>query len=180
MRIWQRIKQYYPPYVDFIAMGMLIFAALYLALMYGQLPDEIPTHYNFTGEPDAWSGKISLVGLLILFVHLFAFTWLLNYFLCVAPKNWKNFIHLINVPTVKKDELNENQVKAMRIYIARMMASMNFLMSFIFAYIIFGTIQTALGRQNGLGWTPFVIVILLIIVCIHYCRQSIRVAKKTS
>ncbi|MDN6511056.1 MAG: DUF1648 domain-containing protein, partial [Corynebacterium sp.] len=34
-----------------------VLAALALVASYGSLPDPMPTHWGFTGEPDAWAPK---------------------------------------------------------------------------------------------------------------------------
>ena len=40
-----------------IAIILLIVPFIAIALFWGQIPDTVPTHYNFKGEPDAWGSK---------------------------------------------------------------------------------------------------------------------------
>ena len=38
----------------------------YLIIRWGSLPEEIPTHFGFSGQPDSWGGKSSLLVLPII------------------------------------------------------------------------------------------------------------------
>ena len=52
-RIYQWISLILPPV-------LLLGTAIYLALIWKDLPAKIPTNFDFTGEPNGWSGKASL------------------------------------------------------------------------------------------------------------------------
>lgn len=43
--------------------GVIILLSLisYVALQWGDLPEKIPTHYNFSGQADAWGSKSALL-----------------------------------------------------------------------------------------------------------------------
>ena len=54
-----------PRLIDYILLGLSVLCFLF-TLIYGcvklpQLPDLLPTHYNFAGEIDGWSGKVGAV-----------------------------------------------------------------------------------------------------------------------
>ena len=54
-----------PRLIDYILLGLSVLCFLF-TLIYGcvklpQLPDLLPTHYNFAGEIDGWSGKAGAV-----------------------------------------------------------------------------------------------------------------------
>ena len=74
----------------------LVFIAMWvhIILVWGDLPDRIPTHYNFAGEVDGWGGKASILLLpvlgtvmlpLLIAVEFFPQTW--NTGVRVTPLN---------------------------------------------------------------------------------------------
>ena len=59
------MKNIKPRIIDYIFMGLAVLCFLF-TLIYGcvklpQLPDLLPSHYNFAGEIDGWSGKAGAV-----------------------------------------------------------------------------------------------------------------------
>ena len=60
-----------PRLIDYILLGLSVLCFLF-TLIYGciklpQLPDLLPSHYNFAGEIDGWSGKAGAVSAPIVF-----------------------------------------------------------------------------------------------------------------
>ena len=63
-----------PHLIDYILLGLSVLCFLF-TLIYGciklpQLPDLLPSHYNFAGEIDGWSGKAGAVSAPIVFGFL--------------------------------------------------------------------------------------------------------------
>ena len=63
-----------PRLIDYIFLGLSVLCFLF-TLIYGciklpQLPDLLPSHYNFAGEIDGWSGKAGAVSAPIVFGFL--------------------------------------------------------------------------------------------------------------
>ena len=63
-----------PRLIDYILLGVSVLCFLF-TLIYGciklpQLPDLLPSHYNFAGEIDGWSGKVGAVSAPIVFGFL--------------------------------------------------------------------------------------------------------------
>lgn len=63
-----------PRLIDYILLGLSVLCFLF-TLIYGciklpQLPDLLPSHYNFTGEIDGWSGRVGAVSAPIVFGFL--------------------------------------------------------------------------------------------------------------
>ncbi len=40
---------------------VMLMPFVYLALVWGDLPETIPTHFNIKGEPDGWGNKLTLI-----------------------------------------------------------------------------------------------------------------------
>ncbi|WP_187117598.1 DUF1648 domain-containing protein [Flaviflexus massiliensis] len=43
-----------------IGLALCLAATIYTGLIYGSLPDTIPTHFDFSGKADAWGAKSSI------------------------------------------------------------------------------------------------------------------------
>jgi uncharacterized membrane protein len=175
--MWGKIKKIYSPWIDVTSFLVLFITVLYSIYFYAQLPDEIPTHFNFAGEPDAWGGKGTIVGFVILYIFLLFQSFGLNYFLFINQEDPRESLHFINLPFVKKEKLTETQLFGMVKYTARMLAVMNWCVSILFAFILFGVIQTALGNQNGLDTGIMMMIVLLVVVSIYYIRKMYQIIK---
>lgn len=109
----------------------------------GILPEKIPTHFNFRGEPDAWGSRSAIWTMPILGVALFAILYFAN-----------KFPHTFNFP-MKITE--ENAPKEYR-KVTRTLRFLNVGIVFLFFYITWRTIQTALGNSEGLGNMLLIVV----------------------
>lgn len=105
------------------------------AYYFGSLPDQVPRHFGADGLPTAWSGKGIVWLLPVIGLITFVKIAILSY-----------FPHIYNYPTTVTAE------NAERLYRlgSRMMRLLNTILVYIFLYITYGTIHTALGEQDGL------------------------------
>ncbi|TWI58160.1 uncharacterized protein DUF1648 [Halalkalibacter nanhaiisediminis] len=175
--VWNKISKFYSPFIDVLSFSLLILTISYVAMNYGTLPDEIPRHFNAIGDPDAWSGKGMLIVFLILKGFILLMLFLLNYFVFISNESAKDAIAFVNIPFVNKDQLTSEQAEVVRKLSARMLAIVNVCVSFLFFYIIYGTIQTALENQQGLGLMPLYITIVLVVISCYYTWKIYQTAK---
>ena len=49
-----------------LAMLILLAATFFVLLNWSHLPEQIPSHYNFKGQPDAYGGKGTLIVLMVM------------------------------------------------------------------------------------------------------------------
>ena len=90
-----RLKDNWYQCVVHILTGLVFIAMwVHVILVWGDLPDRIPTHYNFAGEVDGWGSKASILLLpvigtvmlpLLIAVEFFPQTW--NTGVQVTPLN---------------------------------------------------------------------------------------------
>ena len=127
---------------------------------YSSLPDIIPRHYGFNGEPDGFSGKgiiwtLPAIGLLM--------------YLGMAILN--KFPHIFNYLI----EITSENAERQYIIATKLVRFLNTIIACVFCYITYATIQTALGQQSGLGsyFAPIFIVLILGTIGI-YVYKSIR------
>lgn len=57
--------------MNIIGVLALLGSTLFVIIMWSQIPDQIPTHYNFAGEADGYGGKGSLIFMMVLAWFMF-------------------------------------------------------------------------------------------------------------
>lgn len=131
---------------------------------YTLLPDEIPTHYNFAGEPDAYGEKSSIF-LLPAIAVIIAIPMLI---LSRKP-------HLFNFPvTITQENAQAQYTKA-----SRLMIGLALVTTFTMFIIEIQTIRTALGKTDGLGESfVYIFFILMFIPTIFYLISMKKSTKK--
>ncbi|GIO23542.1 DUF1648 domain-containing protein [Oceanobacillus sp. J11TS1] len=166
--MWRNISKYYSPLIDVLTFSILFITIFYVIFSFGKLPNEIPTHFNLQGEPDGWSNKGTLIGLMILYIHTTILCFVLNYFLIVKSDNTVDSLQMVNIPFIKKEELTEKQIILVKKNSARMLALMNLFVSILFWLIHYGIIQSGLGNQDGLGSGVMMTLGIILILTIFY------------
>lgn len=141
----------------------VIFVLLLIGLpiyFYGDMPDQVPSHFNAAGEPDAFGSKKSIWGLP--FVGLI---------MAIGLTMLNRIPHLFNYPVpIDKKNARQQYRKA-----TRLIRAMKTVIVGAFAYIGHMSIQTALGHSKGLG-NGFLIVLAVLIfgIIIFYMYRSGR------
>ncbi|MGC4021962.1 MAG: DUF1648 domain-containing protein [Cyclobacteriaceae bacterium] len=136
---------------EIVALLGIILTIGYFFLFYSNLPDIIPSHYNLSGQPNA-VGKKSL---LIVLVSIAIVIYLI---MTIAAR----FPYIFNFPfeiTVDNAETQyKNAVRFMRV--------LKTLVTLVFFYIIFTSIQNGLGKMQGIeSWfIPVVLLSMLVVV----------------
>jgi len=129
---------------DIVAWFLLIGMWAYLGLVYGDLPDRIPHHFDASGAPDRWGGKSILIFLACLSSAIFA----LLTFLLRKPNLW-------NVPR------GEDEAHTARILVAtdQLVRFLRLLTTALFSYVQMITVRIARGEAATLGW-PFILMVI--------------------
>ena len=129
--------------------GLLILIGL-PTYYYGKLPEEIPTHYGVSGQPDDFNSKGFIWLMPIIAVPMYFILLCLN-----------RYPHIFNYP----QEVTEDNAEHLYTIATKMIRSINTVISCVFAYLTYSTIQTALGKQDGLG-TYFIPIFMIILFSI--------------
>ena len=120
----------------YIGAAFIIFTFIYPGIHFSDLPDQIPRHYDASGQPDGLSPKNHVWTLPIIGCVMF-----------IAMIFTARIIRFVKDPgegsTARKEEVIRHAVRLIHL--------LNLLIAASFAYISFATVQTALGRQEGLG-----------------------------
>jgi len=115
---------------------ILLAATLFVILHWIEMPEQIPSHYNFKGEVDDYGGKGILVFTLVMGWVMVLTFWILGMF----PKYWNT--------GVERTPANEAAVNRI---IRDMMSVMQFFLAVMFSYM---SVTPVLGVNMGNWFTP--------------------------
>lgn len=121
--------------LDSLSILFLLGIYAFIIVNWSEIPDRVPTHFNFAGEPDGWGGKGSVLILPIIATFLFKTMFILG-----------KFPHIHNYPVEVTPENAEGIYRISR----KMLIVMNFLMTFFLSIGAFEMVNVAQGKE-GLG-----------------------------
>lgn len=130
--------------LSILGIVLSLFAVYYF---WPQIPARIPTHFGPSGLPDGWGGKGSL--------FILAGSAVFSYLLITLTARFPN---LFNYPWTINGENADRQYRIARSLMYWLKTEIVWLM----LYIIWGTIQVALGGAKGLG-TLFLPIFMAVI-----------------
>ena len=148
-----------PTYLEALSWLFVIGLFVLPLFHYQELPDQIPSHFDANGKADAYSSKASIWILPIIGTAIF----LLLYFLSTAK--------LFRINAGRKLSPEEEAHKVLQG--KKILHALKLIIPASFIYIVYKTIQTALGKSDGLG-TAFLIVFLTLVFCViaYYSWKS--------
>jgi len=72
---------------QWISLGLCLLAGIFSLSVYGQLPEQVATHFNLAGEPDDWSDRFTAA---LLMPGVMAGLWLALWGLPkISPQGWR-------------------------------------------------------------------------------------------
>ncbi len=145
--------------LDALSILLIFLTFMYVFAVWPELPDQLPTHYNFAGEVDGWSGRSSIWLLPVLSAVIFATTSLSMFF----PK-------YINLPVRITDENRRRVIHEALL----MMGFLKLIMIAMFSAITFFTARLA----NLPSWLMFVFLGLLFLDVVLFFVRVKRAARQ--
>ncbi|MFJ8237045.1 DUF1648 domain-containing protein [Ureibacillus sp. NPDC094379] len=132
---------------DWIGISLFLIAIFYIIMQCGNIPNEVPGHFNSKGEVDRWGTKFEILILPVIGAFLFALLSLLE----KAP-------HMHNYPK----RINESNVEQFYLTSRKMLNMIKNISLLMFAFLMVQIVRVSLGEINSIGvW--FLPVILIII-----------------
>ena len=121
--------------LEVISLTSVLTAFAIVKAFWPELPDRVPSHFGISGTADAWSSKGTIWIVPFVLAGLYALVSLTQ-----------RFPRFINIPfdIDRSDPQVRNDLALMMLWLKSMM-------SLIFLWIVWSTIETALGHTNGLG-----------------------------
>lgn len=139
-----------------VVLAGLIFYSIYI---YGQLPEEIPHHFNGLGKPDNWGHKSMLFALPAIALFLYVLMTLI-------PKSPNNLTNSF-VRVTKENEDKQFQIAREQLRIIKLLCLL------LLAYLTWGAALAGLGRIETLSPAVLYGFIALILVVIYwYYRKA--------
>ncbi|HLV45450.1 MAG TPA: DUF1648 domain-containing protein [Flavobacterium sp.] len=141
----------YDWFIEIIGYMLLIALWVITIASFQYLPDEIPTHYNAFGEADAFGDKEAIFTLPFIATLLFLL-------LSVVIKFPHTYSYAVEITEENAEKQYKNAVWLMRM--------LKVLITLIFFFIAYQTIQVALEKAFGLGswFLPVITVITALIL----------------
>ncbi len=149
--------------LESLSIVFLVGIYAYIIVIWSEIPDRVPTHFNIAGEPDSWGGKGSVLILPIIATFLFKTMFILS-----------KFPHIHNYPVEVTPENAED------IYIAsrKMLVVMNFLLTFFLVIGALEMINVAQGNE-GLGmWYMIGFFVSIFGTMGYYMYRMIKLRKR--
>lgn len=150
-------------YVICSAMGLAVLLLIPILYM-DQLPEQIPMHYGADGMPDRYGGKSGLWTLPVIGAVLFVIVSGLGLYTPRLPHD----------PKKSSKEQHQFQMDLS----VHLIGIINVIVTWVFAYIAYQTVQVAMGSATGLGQAFLPIVLGLIFLPVAYiCWKIYQVDK---
>ena len=143
---------------DIIGYGVYLASIIFLIYSWNSLPNEVPGHFNASGEVDRWGSKYEL----LILPTIGALIAVLMQFIEKFPESH-------NYP----ERLNEKNVKEFYLLSRKMANSIKNIALIIFALVLFESISIALERGHLLGqWLlPTIVISVLVPIGIGIVKQ---------
>lgn len=167
----QRLRKGYPVRLEIISLALLAYTLYLVISSYASLPDRIPTHFDFQGVPDRWGSKAEVLVFPILSVALYAMLTGITVLFTVVTDPRK----LINLPQRMKDAITEAQAEKLRVFFMRSLFALKVLVQGLMAWLVYATIEVALGRNTGLGAVPLFFVAAILAVVGYMVWKSFKI-----
>lgn len=143
------------------SMGFLTFlgSIVFLLLLWNDIPDKVPGHYNAMGDVDRWGGKWE-----IFLLPAIGATILIG--LGVLEK----FPQVYNYP----QRLNERNAHCFYLNSRKLLNRLKNICQIIFAFILYESVSVALGWGHGFGvwFLPIIIFGTCIPIVLALIKQS--------
>ena len=146
--------------LNIISSFLIILQFVIIFICWNKLPEKIPTHFNISGEPNGWSGKISILNLPVLSVILFVLMTILS-----------SYPHTFNYLIKITDENADIQYTLVKKYLA----FLKFLIMILFTVIIFMIGESSIGGfNNKLIYLLYIPLVLIFVATAHYIIKSVK------
>ncbi|MGI6553129.1 MAG: DUF1648 domain-containing protein [Bacillota bacterium] len=143
-----------------LALVFMAFSLYYPWVNYDRLPERIPTHFDLTGEPDAWSEKS--LGQLLLGPLITNVTWLMMVLVVWWMLKVEDPRRVINGPKEKIKKMSRERAEEVRRIAVFHMLLIMLLVSMLIMNVSIGQVQVALGYRENIGPGILLLVALLL------------------
>jgi len=148
--------------LEALAFAALVAIIVIVATHWTELPARVPRHFGISGKPDRWGNKNGMLLLPLTATGLYLLITLAS-----------RYQRLINAPIAIDRDAPEVQ---------RLLQSMSITLKtvllFVFVYVEWTNVNTALGRSAGLGKLFLPISLLAVVLPLGFYVQKLREHQK--
>ena len=149
--------------LNLLSILLCVSAFVYTIIVYPSLPDEIPSHYDASGNITSYNGKSMLI--VLCFIELFIIALPLT-----GLSHIKGLADITNAPF----RIPKGQEGALSSLTRTLLCCMNITLTAMFSFIIFSSAQCK--NLPGLSiWLPMVILAALLV---WYCIRCYQLSKQ--
>lgn len=123
--------------MNLLSLLFIVLTYVYAFIMWADLPNRVPAHFNAVGEVDRWGGKGEVFALPIIETFIFVLFMILS-----------KYPHLFNYPV----EVTLENAERLYTYSKILLSTMTMIISFMFLLITYEIIQIALGNEGFGNW----------------------------
>ncbi len=167
-----KLQKILPLRFELIPFLMVIFVIYFSAVNVNNLPDTIPTHFNFQGQADGWGGKNGI----LIYPGMVVFIYLLFTGIIIALASVRDPKSMINLPDYVKSKITVEKAELLRIFMVRCLFALKLTIIAMNTFLVYGNIQTALGDWSGLGYWPMLFLIPIMGLVFLMLYRSLRIA----
>lgn len=151
-------RTYWDWFFDTASLGGLILMASSLIYFWPLIPETIPTHFGFSGEPDAWGSKSTLLILPVTSLALYLLLTVIGFF----PRTYNYPFKITEKNALAQYELARALLGWLKVEIIC-----------FFSLIVWQTIMISLGKAHGLGAVSIILFIAVVFgtVGIYFFRS---------
>lgn len=135
-----------------------------LVLSWSSIPNTVPVHFNFWGEPDSFGAKGTLFILPCIGVGIFVLLIVLHKYLSV-----------LNSFDLQQKKISQQKKEASEIYTRSMLSWHNFLILAFFFYLENESIQIALEHKKALN--PYALLIFILSITVTMIYYIVRIQR---
>lgn len=146
-------------FFDVASLAGLILMAGSLIYFSPMLPETIPTHFGFSGEPDAWGSKTTLLILPMTGLVLYILLTVVG----LVPHTY-NYLWAIT----------EKNARAQYVLAKALLGWLKVEIIWFFSYMVWKTIMISLGKAEGMGQESVLIFLVIIFgtIGIYFFRST--------
>lgn len=143
--------------IGFVALAIML---VVLFMNWSELPNDVPAHFDGSGNVDRWGSKWELLILPGIGIAL-------HFFLMIFEK----FPETHNYPA----RINESNAEVFYLNSRQTLNYMRNIINLLFAYIVYRSVAISLGDAATIGWPFFVILAVLFGVLIWKMIRMMRI-----
>lgn len=167
----KKMKKKWHLYAFIISLGLIAITLIITVYGWYVLPDIVPTHFGFSGQPDAWGHKslfniFFAPALQILITSLFVFLYFKPQY-----TNLPTTMFIMTLPEKQK----EKSIELIRNVTVMTVLWINILFAYVALMIIEGAYSNDLGYA---GWGLLILIIVFLVWLVWYNIYIYKIIKK--